>query len=142
MFEDYNLLKICDFGVSREWSTKMSGDVGSIPYIAPEVLFKKGNYYDEMCDVYSFAIILWEVLSRRIPFEEIDNKFSIVFRVVSHDLRPPSIKNCPQVIETLMTRCWSRDPKQRFTMNKVVETLDQILDWIFRYCFDVKEEFG
>jgi mitogen-activated protein kinase kinase kinase 7 len=120
----------------------MSGDVGSIPYIAPEVLFKKGNYYDEMCDVYSFAIILWEVLSRRIPFEEIDNKFSIVFRVVSHDLRPPSIKNCPQVIETLMTRCWSKDPQQRFTMNKVVETLDQILDWIFRYCFDVKEEFG
>lgn len=62
-----------------------------------------GSQYTEKCDVYSWGIILWEVLSRRKPFQESGNAFRILWEV-HKGRRPPKIQNCPKPVEDIMTR--------------------------------------
>lgn len=128
------MLKICDFGVSRDLSMKMSGLVGSIQYTAPEVLINNENFYNEMCDIYSFAIILWEVLSRKRPYEDIEHYYTIIMGVALNDMRPPLIRNCPQVFETIMTKCWSKDPTERYSMDRLVKIFDNIFKDVCKHC--------
>ncbi|KAL7732194.1 hypothetical protein ACLKA6_018435 [Drosophila palustris] len=69
---NYRVLKIADFGTVRELATLMTQDyVGTAKYMAPEI--GKGFKYSEKTDVYSFGIVLWEVMSRRKPFYHLDN---------------------------------------------------------------------
>lgn len=64
----YHTLKVCDFGTAKCLQTNMTADIGTSAYMAPEVSL--GNY-DEKCDVYSFGIILWEVLSHKKPHTDL-----------------------------------------------------------------------
>ncbi|WAR07726.1 M3K7-like protein [Mya arenaria] len=63
------VLKICDFGTACDIQTHMTNNKGSAAWMAPEVF--EGSNYSEKCDVFSWGIILWEVLTRRKPFDEI-----------------------------------------------------------------------
>lgn len=59
---------LCDFGLSRikNESGSMTAAMGSLAYMAPEVF--RGEHYDQSVDVYSYAIVLWELVSlRRMP---------------------------------------------------------------------------
>jgi len=71
--------------------------------MAPEV-FKSSNY-DEKCDVYSWAIILWQVLTREKPFDEMKEyrSFAISWAAALQGKRPQLIHDCPPPIERLMT---------------------------------------
>lgn len=62
-----------------------------------------GKNYNEKCDVYSWGMILWELLTRRIPFEELGQTLRILWQVVNK-VRPPLIQGCPKPIERLMKR--------------------------------------
>lgn len=62
-----------------------------------------GSQYTEKCDVYSWGIILWEVLSRRKPFSESGTAFRILWEVHKGS-RPPRIQGCPKPVEEIMTR--------------------------------------
>ncbi|XP_070064900.1 mitogen-activated protein kinase kinase kinase 7 isoform X2 [Drosophila virilis] len=81
LFDDYRTLKICDFGTVREIASKMTSSVGTPAYIAPEVL--EGKIYTEKCDVYSFGIILWEVMSRKKPFHHLENRNALAINNLS-----------------------------------------------------------
>lgn len=85
--------------------------------MAPEVF--EGSNYSEKCDVFSWGIILWEVITRRKPFDEIGGPAFRIMWAVHNGTRPPLIKNLPKPIESLMTRCWSKDPSQRPSMEKL-----------------------
>ena len=63
-----------------------------------------GNNYSEKCDVFSFGIILWEVLTRKKPFNEIGGSAFRIMWAVHSGTRPPLIKNCPKPLELLMTK--------------------------------------
>jgi hypothetical protein len=54
--------------------------------------------------VFSWGIILWEVLTRRKPFEDIGGSAFRIMWAVHNGTRPPLIQNCPKPIEALMTR--------------------------------------
>ena len=65
--------RIIDFGSSKvisQISTKLSDTVGTIIWMAPELL--EGQPYDHKIDIYSFSIVLWEILTGKEPYEEID----------------------------------------------------------------------
>ncbi|CAH2043860.1 unnamed protein product, partial [Iphiclides podalirius] len=113
-------LKICDFGTAADKATYMTNNKGSAAWMAPEVF--EGSSYTEKCDVFSWGIILWEVLSRRKPFEEGGSAFRIMWAVHTGQ-RPNLIEGCPEPIEQLMTQCWDKVPAERPSMAEVVEIM-------------------
>ncbi|KOB74550.1 putative Mitogen-activated protein kinase kinase kinase 7 [Operophtera brumata] len=118
-------LKICDFGTAADKATYMTNNKGSAAWMAPEVF--EGSTYTEKCDVFSWGIILWEVLSRRKPFEEGGSAFRIMWAVHTGQ-RPNMIEGCPEPIEQLMTQCWHKVPAERPSMAKVVEIMSALCE--------------
>ncbi|CAK9299063.1 unnamed protein product [Gordionus sp. m RMFG-2023] len=121
------VLKICDFGTACDFHTHMTNNRGSAAWMAPEVF--EGCNYSEKCDVFSWGIILWEVITRKKPFEEIGGPTFRIMWAVHNGTRPPLIKQCPKPIEILMTRCWDKDPSTRPSMIEV----DYVMTHIFQF---------
>ncbi|EDO47144.1 predicted protein, partial [Nematostella vectensis] len=122
------VVKICDFGTACDLKTYMTNNKGSAAWMAPEVF--EGNNYTEKCDVYSFGIILWEMISRRKPFDDMAG--SPPFRImwaVHIGRRPPLIKNIPKPIEELITSCWDKDPDKRPSFSRIVIFLNHLMQF-------------
>ncbi|KAL7732200.1 hypothetical protein ACLKA6_018440 [Drosophila palustris] len=87
--DNYEVLKIADFGTVRELATLMTEKyVGTAEYTAPEVGLDWK--YSKKSDVYSFGIVLWEVMSRKKPFYHLNNKNPLaIMNLVSKGERPP-----------------------------------------------------
>ncbi|XP_034099882.1 mitogen-activated protein kinase kinase kinase 7 [Drosophila albomicans] len=117
-------LKICDFGTVADKSTMMTNNRGSAAWMAPEVF--EGSKYTEKCDIFSWAIVLWEVLSRKQPFKDIDNAYTIQWKIYKGE-RPPLLDNCPKHIEQLMTACWKTAPEDRPSMQYIVGVMNEII---------------
>ncbi|RUS78293.1 hypothetical protein EGW08_013957 [Elysia chlorotica] len=118
------VLKICDFGTACDIQTHMTNNKGSAAWMAPEVF--EGSNYSEKCDVFSWGIILWEVLTRRKPFNELNGPAFAIMWAVHTGKRPPPIQNLPKPLEILMTRCWSGNPSERPSMVEVVRVMTTI----------------
>ncbi|CAL8313089.1 unnamed protein product, partial [Boreogadus saida] len=119
------VLKICDFGTACDIQTHMTNNKGSAAWMAPEVF--EGSNYSEKCDVFSWGIILWEVITRKKPFDEIGGPAFRIMWAVHNGTRPPLIKNLPKALESLMTRCWSKDPTQRPSMEEIVKIMTHLM---------------
>ncbi|XP_055910217.1 mitogen-activated protein kinase kinase kinase 7 [Eupeodes corollae] len=119
-------LKICDFGTAADKSTWMTNNQGSAAWMAPEVF--EGSHYSEKCDVFSWGIILWELLARQQPFKDVQHALSILWGVHKGN-RPPIIEGCPKPIEELYTSCWSREPSDRPSMQHVVEIMTLLCEY-------------
>uniref|UniRef100_A0A7N8WQH9 Mitogen-activated protein kinase kinase kinase 7 n=1 Tax=Mastacembelus armatus TaxID=205130 RepID=A0A7N8WQH9_9TELE len=119
------VLKICDFGTACDIQTYMTNNKGSAAWMAPEVF--EGSNYSEKCDVFSWGIILWEVITRKKPFDEIGGSAFCIMWAVHRGTRPPLIKGLPKPIEILMTRCWDKEPTQRPSMEEVKNTMSHLM---------------
>ncbi|XP_019748107.1 mitogen-activated protein kinase kinase kinase 7-like [Hippocampus comes] len=121
------VLKICDFGTACDIQTYMTNNKGSAAWMAPEVF--EGSNYSEKCDVFSWGIILWEVLTRKKPFDEIGGSAFCIMWAVHRGTRPPLIKDLPEPIETLMTHCWDKEPNQRPSMEQIKNTMSNLMKY-------------
>ena len=115
-------LKICDFGTVCDAQTVMTNNKGSAAWMAPEVFkgnerpqpveyhalvinsHNAGQHYGAKCDVFSWGIILWEVITRRKPFEDVGGSAFRIMWAVHQGIRPPPIQNCPKPLENLIRR--------------------------------------
>jgi len=113
------VLKICDFGTACHIHTEMTSNRGSASWMAPEVF--EGTKYTEKCDVYSFGIVLWEMLTRRKPFDEIGPPAFRIMWAVHSGTRPPPIQGIPKSLEQLMYRCWTKEEKLRPSFQQIVK---------------------
>ena len=68
--------KVADFGMSRRVSTFIAGLGKTWQWLAPEVIDADSKRFDERADIYSYGIILWEILSREYPFGEFVEYYS------------------------------------------------------------------
>lgn len=123
-------LKIMDFGLARvmdnatpfsEETYMMSGETGSLRYMSPEVAESKP--YNHKADVFSFGILLWELLSYKKPFDGL-NRDSFYERVVHGGGRPPIHKKWPKELSNLMIDCWSVDIEARPNFQQIVDRID------------------
>ncbi|XP_067674422.1 mitogen-activated protein kinase kinase kinase 7-like isoform X1 [Haliotis asinina] len=121
------VLKICDFGTACDIQTHMTNNKGSAAWMAPEVF--EGCNYSEKCDVFSWGIILWEVITRRKPFDEIGGPAFRIMWAVHNGKRPPPIRNIPKPLDILMQRCWSGNPTERPSMTEV----DRVMTHLFQF---------
>ncbi|POG77065.1 kinase-like domain-containing protein, partial [Rhizophagus irregularis DAOM 181602=DAOM 197198] len=107
-----NFACISDFGLSQpaDRHTKSKEIYGVIPYIAPEVL--RGNQYIKASDIYSFGIIMWEMMYSIPAFNNVPHDFRLSLDICQ-GLRPKII-DCTEVeYMELMKRCWDSDPNKR-----------------------------
>uniref|UniRef100_A0A8C5LHM6 Receptor-interacting serine/threonine-protein kinase 4 n=1 Tax=Jaculus jaculus TaxID=51337 RepID=A0A8C5LHM6_JACJA len=119
-------VKISDFGLakcngmSHSHDLSMDGLFGTIAYLPPERIREKSRLFDTKHDVYSFAIVIWGVLTQKKPFAEEKNILHIMVKVVKGhrpELPPvcrPRPRACGNLI-SLMQRCWRADPGERPT---------------------------
>ncbi|XP_021360682.1 mitogen-activated protein kinase kinase kinase 7-like isoform X3 [Mizuhopecten yessoensis] len=121
------VLKICDFGTACDIQTHMTNNKGSAAWMAPEVF--EGSNYSEKCDVFSWGIILWEVITRRKPFDEIGGPAFRIMWAVHNGTRPPLVRNLPRPLELLMTRCWSGNPAERPSMAEVTRIMSHLFQF-------------
>ncbi|KIO27683.1 hypothetical protein M407DRAFT_23112 [Tulasnella calospora MUT 4182] len=115
--------RLCDFGLARlhedsgfgrlETST---GFKGSIRWCSPEIL--NGAPRAPTSDVYSWAWLVWEIMTGKLPYEDTSVDFVIMRQIFESPLPQVDgqsrLSDCLQVWE-LMTRCWNGDPLQRPT---------------------------
>lgn len=121
------VLKICDFGTACEFQTHMTNNKGSAAWMAPEVF--EGCNYSEKCDVFSWGIILWEVFTRKKPFDEMGGPAFRIMWAVHNGARPPLIRNLPKPLELLMTRCWSGNHAERPSMAEVTRIMTRLSEF-------------
>ncbi|XP_072990559.1 serine/threonine-protein kinase 54-like [Typha latifolia] len=119
-------LKIADFGVARVEAQNpkdMTGETGTLGYMAPEVL--EGKPYNRRCDVYSFGICLWEIYCCDMPYPDLSFA-EISSAVVRQNLRPDVPRCCPNSLANIMKKCWDSNPDKRPEMHEVVRLLEAI----------------
>ena len=122
LFDMKGFAHICDFGFSRkEDDGKMSVSIGTPHWMAPEMLSNHGVYNSKV-DVYSFAIVMWEVLTGNYPYAGLDQQ-QIVAQVLVNDARPEIPDGAPQPYVDLMRRCWDRSPDVRPTFDQIIKIL-------------------
>ncbi|KAH0793127.1 TKL family protein kinase [Histomonas meleagridis] len=106
--------KICDFGISTilDSDSKLNQGFGTASIMSPEQ--HRQQNFNESVDVYAFGIMLWEMLTRQVPFENID-PIQLIYSVSMKGERPPIPKNTPKLLEFLIRKCWSQTPEERPT---------------------------
>ncbi|KAL0910919.1 hypothetical protein M5K25_019016 [Dendrobium thyrsiflorum] len=108
------ICKVGDFGLSKvKCNTLSSGSArGTIPWMAPELLNGRRDLVSEKVDVYSFGIVMWELLMGQEPYANIPDE-AIIDGIVSNTLRPSVPDSCDPEWRSLMEQCWSTEPSKR-----------------------------
>ncbi|CAI2188155.1 15076_t:CDS:2, partial [Funneliformis geosporum] len=122
---EYNVV-ISDLGISKlstEASVDENGYYGIIPYIAPEVLQgQKSNKYTKASDIYSFGMIMWELMTGRRPFWDQNYDIELIIKICD-GIRPTINTNAPEGYIELIQKCWHSDPNKRPTTGVIRESI-------------------
>ena len=134
-------IKVTDFGIARfsdnETRTMTDKAIGSVHYIAPEQA--RGDNTDGKADIYSVGVMLYEMLTGKLPFEA-DSAVSVAIMQMQNDPKPLREINdkIPEGIEEITLRAMRKDPKQRYaTAKEMLEAIE-----IFRHNPSVKFRYS
>ncbi|CAI2165410.1 8428_t:CDS:2, partial [Funneliformis geosporum] len=97
---------------------------GNLPYIAPEVIAKKE--YTKASDIYSIAMIMWEISSGQPPYNNYEHDFDVSMKIID-GIRPEIVPGTPLKYQQLMEQCWNADPLNRPDGNTLIEELRSLL---------------
>lgn len=124
--------QIADFGTTRtmEDITSMATSEGTrhrygttLKWAAPEVL--KDKPARAKSDVYSYGVVVWEIVSRQLPWQGVSAD-GVFLKVVIHGKRPEVPPGAPLVLASLMARCWAGSPEERFSFDEVLVDLAKV----------------
>jgi len=125
LMDENNVVKVGYFGVARVKSQSgvMTAETGTYRYMAPEVIEHK--IYDHKADVFSFGVLLWELLTGKIPYDDMTPVQAAV-GVVQKGLRPTIPKETNSKLVELIENCWQQDPSLRPDFSQILEDLHAI----------------
>ncbi|GBB98423.1 hypothetical protein RclHR1_03220016 [Rhizophagus clarus] len=119
LITDMGLCKPADYNTSENTKNEI---YGVLPYIAPEIL--RGQNYTKASDIYSFGIIMYEVISGLPPYHDVSHDKYLAIRICQ-GLRPRFHIKVPQLIVHLIKRCLDANPLDRPKVNEIEKILDQ-----------------
>lgn len=131
MTED-GIAKITDFGIAKAVTNTTIVDsgkdnvMGSVHYFSPEQA--KGTNVDEKSDIYSLGIVLYEMLTGKVPFDG-DNPVTIALMQINEPVTPPSVfnHNVPPGLERIVMKAVEKQPKNRFdSADEMIDALDKM----------------
>ncbi|CAK9222390.1 unnamed protein product [Sphagnum troendelagicum] len=139
-------VKLADFGLSKlklhdsKYTTKM---VGTTRWRAPEAFEDEANIekYRKSADVYSFALVFFEVLTGEIPFEGVP--LTNVLQCIRHGMRPhlPPVEYCPGYLSALIEKCWATNPAECPQFPKISQLLACCKNMILMHSFPSPRNF-
>lgn len=123
-------IKLFDFGLAKELKEcdlreppdgfEATGLTGSRRYMAPEVV--RCDLYGFSADVYSFAILFWEIISLKTPFPDLDTGKHFDLVVLRHK-RPAKLSELSSQVHAMMEDAWSPQPIRRPTFGQINQIL-------------------
>lgn len=123
---DFILVKITDFGIARiieEEEARFTVRMGTCHWMAPEVM--NSEPYSLAADVYSFGIVVWEIVARETPYRGM-NSVDVSMRVLRGER--PDLNNIgpsvPVAIKDLIRSCWDQNPARRPTFRQIMQFLE------------------
>lgn len=117
MLTESGLLKVLDFGIARALGsarlTRAGHLIGTIEYMSPEQV--RGMETDARSDIYSLGMVLYELLTGRVPFAS-DSEYELMKAQVEQLPTPPSefAPNIPEQVEAAILCATEKDPERRF----------------------------
>lgn len=138
MVGENRVVKIGDFGLARDVYDNdyyRRDTQGKLPvrWMSPESL--KDSLYTSASDVWSFGIVVWEMVTfSASPYQGLSNDEVIKRVIQGHTMARP--ENCPDKLFYIMERCWKRNAKDRPTFNDIVEyLLPETKNQLYPNCF-------
>ena len=110
-------VKVTDFGIARAVTsttmTNTSSVIGSVHYFSPEQA--RGKYTDEKSDIYSLGIVMYEMITGKVPFEG-ESPISIALKHVEEEIIPPRgvDSSVPENIDFIIRKCVRKNPIERY----------------------------
>ena len=115
MISTDGLVKVTDFGIARAATSEtISSEVmGSVHYISPEQA--RNGFVDGRSDIYSLGIVLYEMVTGRVPFDA-DSSVAIAVAHLQEEMVPPSayVPDLPVSIEGIILKCTQKSPDRRY----------------------------
>lgn len=125
--QDKHTLKISDFGTSRAFGSKSAtmSFCGSVSWMAPEMV--KGEPCGKKVDVWSFGVVLWELLTGEMPYAGVDQA-AIIYGIGNESLHLPVPTTAPLGFSLLLKQCWNPCAKHRPEFRQILLHLQIVQD--------------
>ncbi|GET58661.1 kinase-like domain-containing protein [Rhizophagus irregularis DAOM 181602=DAOM 197198] len=114
---------ISDLGFYGPADKPLKSIYGNLPYVAPEAIIGKEQTFKS--DIYSIAMLMWEISSGQPPFINYDNDYDLAMNIVN-GIRPKIEPGTPSEYKNLMKQCWDADPSNRPDINTLRKKINEI----------------